>query len=114
MADITDLQKIIWQEFSSQYLPEELPAEWSQSFLEERWPEMARNSALRFKSKIKPQDQRELAILFDNASQNPNHPLIQFICDTTCIDWIEEVGNWEALARLLSLISMNLMRLNNS
>lgn len=108
MAKNTNLQQVIWQEFSSQYLPEELPPKWEKSFIEQELPEMARRSALRLKHELKNDNVQELTELLETSSRDPNHLLIQTICDATLIDWADEPDNWTVLQKLLNLIAMNL------
>jgi len=108
MAKNTNLQQVIWQEFSSQYLPEELPPKWEKSFIEQELPAMARRSALRLKHELKNDNVQELTELLETSSRDPNHSLIQTICDATLIDWADEPENWTVLQKLLNLIAMNL------
>jgi hypothetical protein len=108
MANNLNLKQVIWQEFSSQYLPDELPLKWEESFLEKELPEMARRSALRLKHALKNDHVQELIELLETASQEPNHLFIQTICDATLIDWANEPENWIVLQKLLDLIAMHL------
>ena len=102
------LQQIIWQEFSSQYLPEELPRKWEAAFIEQELPKMARRSALRLKHQLKNDNVQELTELIETSSLDPNHLLIQTICDATGIDCADEPDNWTVLQNLLNLIVMRL------
>jgi hypothetical protein len=112
-VDYKILERIVWQEFSSYYLPEELPAQWSNSFLENELPEMARKSALRLNYSLKGYGSPILEDLLESACQDSAHPLIQVICDATLIDWAEETEKWDVLKKILSLIVRELKRLNS-
>jgi hypothetical protein len=112
MANESSLQQLIWQEFSSQYLPEELPPKWEKAFIEQELPEMAKRSALRLQHNLKTSNVQDLIELLENSGQDPEHPLVQVICDATLIDWSEEPENWIVLQKLLYLILVNLKRLS--
>ncbi|MBD2767941.1 hypothetical protein IC235_08545 [Hymenobacter sp. BT664] len=108
METYSYLQKIIWQEFSSQYLPDELPLKWEQAFIDQELPDIARRSALRLRHGLKNDHVRELSELLETSSRDPNHSLIQTICDATLIDWADESENWIVLQKVLNLIALNL------
>jgi hypothetical protein len=107
MTKNTDLQQLVRREFSCQYMSDELPA-WDESFLEEELPEMAKRSAVRLKHELKGENPQELIELLETASQDPNHSMIQMICDATLIDWPEEPEDWSVLQKLLNQIARNL------
>jgi hypothetical protein len=112
MAKTTDLQQLIDQEFSCYYMSDELPAAWDESFMEKELPKMARRSAVRLKHELKGENPQELIELLVTASQDPNHSMVQMICDATLIDWPEEPEDWSVLQKLLNQIAMNLKQLS--
>lgn len=69
---------------------------------------MARRSALRLQHALKNDQVQELIELVETSSQDPNHSLIQTICDVTLIDWTDEPEKWTILQKLLNSIAMNL------
>jgi len=111
MAKNTDLQQLVRREFSCQYMSDELPP-WDESFMEKELPEMARRSAVRLKHELKGENLQELIELLETASQDPNHSMVQMICDATLIDWPEQPDDWSVLQKILNQIAMNLKQLS--
>ena len=109
MTHSAELEEIIRKEFSCYYMADELPG-WNQ--LEQELPEMARRSAVRLKHGLGNNEAQELIKLLEISSQDPNHSVIQTICDATLIDWAEEPQDWSVLQKLLHLIVMNLKQLS--
>lgn len=109
MEDEALLRQAIWQEFSSQYLADELPPEWSQDFLENELVDRAKRSARRLEDRVKGKAAiHDLARILLEAAENAQHPVIQVISDATLIDWAEEESDWVVLQRLLTMIAAHL------
>jgi hypothetical protein len=100
---IQKLIEMVEKEFETQYLADELPRfeDWNDIFIEEN----AKNSALRLRGKINKEEALALAKLLRSAHQNQEHILIDKICESTWIDWLETSENWSLLQSLLLRIA---------
>jgi hypothetical protein len=102
------LQEIIVDEFSSQYLPRDVPSEWNDFAINNLIPEMAHKSANRLKFSAGEGKTQELIRLLENAKSEPEGELVEEICGTNMIDWREDPDYWKAFEKLINLMIQNL------
>ena len=107
MAQQQELEAAIRSEFSSHYLPEELPPQWNETFLSRDVPRRAEKSAKRLRHAVGATRVQELAALLRDVASSPKHPLVDMISDTTAIDWTTE-EDWPILQALLLSIATQL------
>ena len=98
------LQDIVAGEFITQYIPDELPPEWTDSVLVEELPLMANRTALRLRGRVASDSIESLISLLELASQDPEHSLVQQICSESLMEWTEEPENWYVFRQLLKLV----------
>jgi hypothetical protein len=103
MKNNSNIQEALKQEFGCYYIADELLEGWEDSL-----PQMARASASRLSDRVGENDIQDLNQLLKDARNDPNHPVIQMICDETLIDWVDEPTDWQVLQKLLDLIVTNL------
>lgn len=98
------LQELIVDEFSSQYLPGEVPSEWNDFAINHQLPEMAHKSANRLRFYAGEEKIQELIALLENTKLEPEGELMEEICGINMIDWREDPDYWKAFEKLISLI----------
>ncbi len=103
MKNNSNIEEAIKQEFGCYYLADELQEGWEDSL-----SQMARASASRLLDQVGENHIQDLIQLLKDARNDPNHPVIQMICDETLIDWVDEPTDWQVLQNLLDLIVTNL------
>lgn len=108
MSNVKNLREIIINEFASQYLPDEIPLEWDDFAINHQLPEMAFKSSNRLKSFVSKENIQELISLLKDAKSDPQNYLTEEICGTNMIDWREDIEDWKAFEKLISLIIENL------
>ena len=102
------LQELIVDEFSSQYLPGEVPSEWNDFAINHLIPEMACKSANRLKLYAGEEKIQELISLLENTKSEPDGELMEEICGINMIDWREDPDYWKAFEKIINLIIQNL------
>lgn len=107
MTQQQEMEAAIRSEFSSHYLPEELPPQWSETFLSRDLPRRAEKSAKRLSHAVGAHRAQDLAMLLRNVAGSPKHPVVDMISDTTSIDWTTE-EDWPILEALLLSIAAQL------
>jgi hypothetical protein len=103
MENNTNIEEALKQEFACYYLPDELEEGWEDSL-----PQMAWASASRLSDRVGENNIQDLIQVLTDARNDPDHPIIQMICDETLIDWIDEPTDWQLLQNLLDKIVVNL------
>ncbi|MBE9215064.1 hypothetical protein IQ247_20755 [Plectonema cf. radiosum LEGE 06105] len=104
MENNIKIEEAIKQEFGCYYLAEELEEGW-----EDYLPQMAEHSAFRLRDRLEKHNSiTDLIQLLQNARNNPDHPIVQLICEQTLIDWVDEPEDWQILQTLLDMIVVNL------
>jgi hypothetical protein len=101
-------QELIVDEFTSQYLPGEVPSEWNDFAMNHLIPEMAHRSANRLKFYAGEENVQELISLLEKAKSEPESELMEEICGINMIDWREDPDYWKAFEKLIKLIIKNL------
>lgn len=96
-----DVQEIVWQEITSQYLPEELPEDNQELY--NLLPRLAQSSTKRLLFRINKEQINELKTVLQAARSDKSHPLIVSISKSSLIDWDKE-PNWGVIQRLFELI----------
>lgn len=96
-------QEALIQEFGTYYLADELMADWAKSL--ERW---AWDSARRLIRRIGDAQAPDLIALLTAAQDDPEHPLVQTLCDETLVAWTDEPQEWHELQQLLETIAADL------
>jgi hypothetical protein len=105
---LSTIERAIKQEFGCYYIADELPAQWSEDFIQVELPKKASSSSQTLKYMIGDEKVPELVGILRAMQNDPVHPLIQVICDSTLVDWTEEPEDWRILQSLLGLIAENL------
>jgi hypothetical protein len=104
MTNKNNLQKLIVNEFASQYLPDELPLEWDELAVNHLIPEMAYKSSNRLRSHVEKEDIQELVSLLRDVKSDPENDLTEKICGVNMVDWREDIEDWQVFEKLISLI----------
>lgn len=104
MTQLQPLENAIRDEFSCHYLPEELPPQWTETFLSRDLPAKAEKSAKRLRHKLGTDQAQQLAALLREAANSSTHSLVALVADVTSIDWTEE-QDWPVLQALLRSIA---------
>ncbi len=102
------IEKAIKQEFGCYYMADELPEVWDEDFIKTELPRRASSSAQTLAYMLGEEEIPSLISSLRAMRNNPAHPLIQVICDSTLVDWTEEAEDWNVLQSLLDLIADNL------
>ncbi|MEH2250342.1 hypothetical protein [Nostoc sp.] len=103
MKNNINLESALKQEFGCYYLADELQEEWEDSLSQMAWA-----SASRLGDRVGENNIQDLIQLLKDARNDPNHTVIQMICNETLVDWIDEPTDWQVLQNLLDMIIMNL------
>lgn len=108
MSNDKNLQEIVINEFASQYLPDEIPLEWDDFALNQLIPEMAYKSSNRLKKHVGEENIQKLISLLEEVKSDPESSLTERICGTNMIDWREDIKDWQAFEKLISLMVQDL------
>lgn len=100
-----NIEEALKQEFGCYYLADELQEGWEDSLSKMAWA-----SASRLSDRIGENHIQDLIELLKDVRNDPNHPIVQMICDETLIDWVDEPTDWQVLQNLLDMIVMNLKK----
>jgi hypothetical protein len=96
-------EKALQHEFGTQYLADELNADWGRAI-----PELAIGSARRLKSHIGEHQLNETIEILKAMHDDIGHPLNREVENNLFTDFAEETEEWEIFQKLLTAIIENL------